>query len=465
MKRYLTFLAIVLATLLLASCGGGEEAAPSEGTPAGRAEFPTPESPVTITFWHSMTAANEETLEALADRFNSTHPWARVNLAFQGTYQDNLNKVLASLGSQDLPALAQLEDTTVQRMVDSGAIVPVYEFIERDNYDLSDFQPQVVAYYSVQDKLHSMPFNVSNPILYYNKKALEEVGFDPDTPPRTLEEVREYSEKLIQRDASGNVTRSGISLEISPWYFEQMLAAHGDLYVDNENGREARATEVLFDDESGLEIFTWWRDMVDEGLAVNVGRNPSGLDALLAIGVEQAVMTIGSSAALRSVVDILESGEFPNVDLGTGTMPVLEGSEGGVVVGGASLWIFKDRPVEEQEAAWEFVKFLVEPQSQAEWYAGSGYLPIRRSALELEPSIQVQEEYPHFAVAVEQLETTPGGPATAGAIIGPFAEVREAISTAIERMLLTGVSPQDALTGAAEESNRALADYARRVGG
>ena len=463
MKRYLTILGIVLATLLLASCGGGE-AEPSEGTPTGRTEFPTPESPVTITFWHSMTAANEETLEALADRFNNTHPWARVNLVFQGTYQDNLNKVLASLGSQDLPAVAQLEDTTVQRMVDSGAIVPMYGFIERDNYDLSDFEQRVIDYYSVQNKLYSMPFNVSNPILYYNKKAFEEVGLDPDSPPRTLQEVREYSEKLIKRDAGGNVTRSGISLEISAWYFEQMLAAHDDLYVDNGNGREARATEVLLDNEAGLEIFTWWHEMVDEDLAVNVGRNPSGLDALLAIGVERVAMTIGSSAALRSVVDILGGGEFPNVELGTGPMPVLEGSEGGVIVGGASLWILKDRPVEEQEAAWEFVKFLVEPQSQAEWYAGSGYLPIRRSALELEPSIQVQEQYPHFAIAVEQLQATPGGPATAGAVIGPFAEVREAIMTAIERMLLRGSSPEDALRGAAEEANRALEDYARRVG-
>jgi len=41
MKRYLIVLGIVLATLLLASCGGGE-AEPSEGTPTGRTEFPTP---------------------------------------------------------------------------------------------------------------------------------------------------------------------------------------------------------------------------------------------------------------------------------------------------------------------------------------------------------------------------------------------------------------------------------------
>ncbi len=464
MKRYLTVLGIVLAALLLASCGGGE-AEPSDGAPGGRAEFPTPESPVTFTFWHSMTAAPAGTLEALADRFNSTHPWARVKLVFQGSYQDNLNKVLASLGSQELPVLAQLEDTTVQRMVDSGAIVPMYEFIERDDYDLSDFEPRIIAYYSVQDKLYSMPFNVSNPILYYNKTAFEEVGLDPDTPPKTLQEVREYSEKLMKRDASGNVTRSGISLEIQPWYFEQMMAAHGDLYVNNGNGREARATEALFNSEAGLDIFTWWHDMVAEELAVNVGRNPSGFDALLPIGVDRVAMTISSSAGLRTVVDILGGGDFPNVEMGTGPMPVLEGSEGGVTVGGASLWIFKDRPVEEQEAAWEFVKFLVEPQSQAEWYAGSAYLPIRRSALELEPSLQVQEQYPQFAVALQQLQGAPGEPATAGAIIGPFAEVREAIRSAIERMLLTGTSPEDALRGAAEESNRALEDYARRVGG
>ncbi|GAG34592.1 unnamed protein product, partial [marine sediment metagenome] len=238
MKRYLAIMGILLAALL-ASCGGGE-AEPSEGTPGERGEFPTPESPVTITFWHSMTAAPAETLGQLTNRFNSTHPWARVELVFQGGYSDMLSKVLASLGTADLPPLVQIQDTSTRILVDSDAFVPVQNFIDRDGYDLSDFPGAVLDYYTLDGKLYPMPFNTSDPLLYYNKIAFREVGLDPEKPPATLEEVREYSRKLVLRDGAGRVTRAGIALEIKPERLEHLLAAHGDLYVDNANGRQER---------------------------------------------------------------------------------------------------------------------------------------------------------------------------------------------------------------------------------
>ena len=48
--------------------------------------------------------------------------------------------------------------------------------------------------------------------------------------------------------------------------------------------------------------------MVEEGLAMNVGLNPTGADTFLTIGSGRAGMCFGSSAALRSVVDVLEGG-------------------------------------------------------------------------------------------------------------------------------------------------------------
>ena len=241
----------LIALALASACGGGGEEA-KEATPGASPSGGV----VNITFWHSMTAANEETLTRLADKFNASQERAHVSLAFQGSYTDSLNKVLASLGSGDLPALVQLEDTATRRLVDSGAFVPAQGFIDKEDYDLSDFYPRIIDYYEADGELWPMPFNVSNPVLYYNGKAFEEVGLDPEKPPRTVDEIREYSEKLLKKDDSGNVVRTGIALEISPWYMEQMLAAHGDAYVNNDNGRKARATEATFDTEAGLKFVT-----------------------------------------------------------------------------------------------------------------------------------------------------------------------------------------------------------------
>jgi len=57
-------LTAVLLAAFLAACGGG-------GGEKGGAT-PTVSGPVTIDFWHTMTAANQDTLTSLVDRFNSS---------------------------------------------------------------------------------------------------------------------------------------------------------------------------------------------------------------------------------------------------------------------------------------------------------------------------------------------------------------------------------------------------------
>ncbi len=439
--------------VLAAACGGN-----GNGTDGG-----ADTGPVTIQFWHSMTAANATTLDTLTQQFNASQDRVKVEPVFQGSYSDVLTKYLASLNGGELPALAQIEDVSTQLMVDSGSITPVQQFIDAEKYDLSDFVPRVLDYYRLDGRLNSMPWNVSNPVLFYNKKAFEAAGLDPNKPPTTLDEIKQYSEQLVKRDSAGNITRSGIALEISPWYVEQMLAKHGDLFVNNGNGRDERATEAVFNSDAGKTIFRWWSEMVHSGLAVNVGDNPNGMEHLLAIAADKAVMTYGTSAALRSVVDILAASDLPNVEVGVAPMPSLEGGDGGVLVGGASLWIVNKRSKAEQRGAWEFIKYLVAPEQQAQWYSGSGYVPIRISAQQLPKAKEVEAKYPEFRVALDQLLNAPSTRATQGAVMGAYPQVRLAVKNAVEDMLLNNRDPDQAADNAAAEATTAMKDYNKRV--
>jgi ABC-type glycerol-3-phosphate transport system substrate-binding protein len=49
------------------------------------------------------------------------------------------------------------------------------------------------------------------PMLIYNPDDFKEVGLDPTKPPRTMDEMLECARKLVKRDSSGNVTRSGFA--------------------------------------------------------------------------------------------------------------------------------------------------------------------------------------------------------------------------------------------------------------
>jgi sn-glycerol 3-phosphate transport system substrate-binding protein len=456
MKKALIFLALLIVAASAATCGGEEEGKPEgSATPAA--------GPVEITFWHSEVASNLDAIQDLARRFNAEQDEVEVKTAFQGNDTEAMLKLTATLGSKDVPAIMYLAEADTQKLVDSGAVRPVQDFIDREDYDLSDFDEKCILYYTVDGQLYGMPYGVGVPLLYYNKLDFREVGLDPEQPPKDLEELQEMSQKLVNRDSHGNILRAGIALDLMPWYLEMALAEHGDLYVNNGNGREARATEVVFDGPAGQAYFRLWHDMIKEGSAINVGRNPTLADALLAMGTGRASMSMQSSGALRSVVDTLELGGM-DVEPGVAAFPGVPGGTGLPGMAGRALWIFNGRPEAEQEAAWKFMKWLMEPEQQAEWFAGTGYLPVRLSAYDLPAAQEAVTEYPLFRVPIDLFLEAPTTEASLGPLLGPFRDVREVVTTAWEETVVGSKDPVEAIQDAAAEANEIIESYNRRLG-
>ncbi len=459
MSRSLPLLiAVLLLSLSLAACGGGgEEAAPGGETPGASPTGGT----VTIDLWHGETAGNLDTLERLVSRYNSSQDEVKVQPFYQG--QELMTKLIASLPSGQVPAIVLGPEIDAQIMLDSGAVAPIQDLVDREGYDLSDLDPKAIQTLTVQDELWAMPFCSGVPLLFYNKVTFREVGLDPERPPRDLEELRQYSQKILKRDAAGNVVRSGLALDILDWV-ERIFGEHGDLLVDNNNGRDGRATKVLFDNDTGRWLFQWWHDMVDEGLAFNVGRNPTYADALLAIVSGRAAMAFSLSSALRSVMDALGTG-VEGIEIGIAALPGVPGGTGSPLRFGGFLWIFNLRPEREQEAAWKFIKWLMEPEQQAEWFAGTGYLPVSHSAIDQPAAKDVIAQYPLFQVPLNLfLSSTVTTPGALGAVIGPFYQVREALDQGVEAMLSGTKDPDQALEDAAASANQAIEEYNQRVG-
>lgn len=426
---------------------------------------------VEVRFWHSMSGINSNALQKIVDGFNASQTTWKVVPIYQGGYPDSLKKLVASFGTNAMPSMIQLDDIETRFMMDSHATTPPQDFIDRDNaaagtsegyappIDLADFEPRALQYYTVDGKLQAMPFNLSGLVLYYDKQAFADAGLDPNKPPATLEEVQADSEKLLKKDASGNITRNGIALSIDPWKFEQMLAKQGALYVNNGNGRDGLATKVAFDGPEGQAILAWWQDMVKSGLATNVGT--SGLDAFLAIIQGKSTMAIESTSSMRTILSALGplSARF-----GAAAMPSLATTaQGGIVLGGAAIWIMSERPDIEQRGAWEFLKYATLPQVQAQWHVDTGYFPVRVSSWDMEPAATLHKQFPQFTIARDQVLRSPQNAATAGALLGPFTQVRETIQTAFEEVLVGGKTPKQALDKAAQDSNLAIARYNRAV--
>jgi sn-glycerol 3-phosphate transport system substrate-binding protein len=304
-----------------------------------------------------------------------------------------------------------------------------------------------------------MPWSVSNPVLFYDAAAFRRAGLDPAKPPQTFDEIRAYSQQIVDR----GVAKHGIALRVEPYVFEYLNAKSGATYVNNGNGRRERATAATLETPVAREIWTWWNDMVESGLALNTGGAPGNFDHLLAIGNRDAVMAFEACGVLGTVRQVLESGQYQGVEVATAPLPALE-PNGGVPVGDGALWIPKQSAPEKRAAAWQFVKYLSDARQQASLSRAGGYIPIRESAADDRALQQKWRRDPAFQVGYEQLLAGPTNDATVGSLIGDYQGVRDAVRDAMEAML-RGRSPDDALAQAQRDATEKIRAYNDRVVG
>lgn len=482
-------LTTLTAAALVAACGGGGSLQDAGNTsvattptqaPATTVATPlddlpgcpvdalaTATTPVEVTFWHGMTAGLEAALTRLTDQYNASQSRVRVVLQNQGGYEDALDKYLQS-GPNSRPNLLQAPEYAVQLLRDNESFVPVEACMVAAGFDTSALLPTTLEAYSTEGVQWAMPFNVSNPVLYVNRVAFAAAGLDPDDPPSSLEELAAAARAIVESGAAA----FGLAVDTNfdsggGWFMEQWFAKAGEFYADQSNGRTAPATKVLFDNATGVELYTFLQDLVKNGWAVNVGDNTSGQDNFLKMAdpVQRAAMTMGTSAALGTVLAALGGGLAPGLgadDINVGHMPGPGGSEA-VLLGGAALWIVSDRGDMRTAAAWDYITYLVSAAVQSDWAAGTGYVPVNEGALTVEPLASRYAADPRFRVAYDSLLNTANEPWNVGPLLGPQREIRVLTSQALAAVL-QGADASTALGDAASKANGLLANYAALQG-
>ncbi len=205
--------------------------------------------------------------------------------------------------------------------------------------------------------------------------------------------------------------------------------------------------------------------MINDGLAVTVGDNSGGQDGFLKMidPASPGAMTIGTSAALGSVIAALGGGIAPGLteaDIGVGPMPG-PGDTPGVQVGGGSLWIVAGKGDAQTAAAWDFISYLVSAETQSRWASETGYVPVRSDAVDLEPLATTYATDPRFKVPYDQLLTSVEGEASLSPVLGPQREVRVATANAVAA-IFGGADVATSLSAAAAQSDALIQSYNQR---
>jgi sn-glycerol 3-phosphate transport system substrate-binding protein len=412
--------------------------------------------PVEITLWHSMSATTGVVLEDMIADYNAAQSRVHVTPVFQGGYEDTFGKYVNTLRSGgELPTLVQLSEIFLQPMVDSESIVPIGDCIAAADYDLSDYPKLLIDQYRLDGTLQTMPFQLSNPVLFYDGNDFVAAGLDPADPPTTLDELVATSQALVD----AGVVTSGLALQVDAWAFEQWIATAGELLVDHDNGRSGRAQRALLDTDVVADLLATLQRMHDEGLLLVTGRGgeQAGLARFIAVAQGGASMTIGSSASLGEIYQQIT--RVPDVDVRVGPFPGLGGR---TTVGGGSIYLTNATDDAQRAAAWDLLSWLNEPAQQVRWATGTGYVPTRLSAADDPALVQLWAERPGYKVAWEQLAVAGEVPGGGGPVIGDYLGVRDAIEDGLEA-LFAGDEPATVAAASQDAADQVIADYNDRL--
>jgi sn-glycerol 3-phosphate transport system substrate-binding protein len=172
----------------------------------------------------------------------------------------------------------------------------------------------------------------------------------------------------------------------------------------------------------------------------------------------ECAIFIGSSGTRA---DIRANAKF---EVGYGMMPYwpdVAGTPQNSIIGGATLWVLRDRSSTEYGGVARFFTYLSKPEVQAAWHQATGYLPITRSAFELSRAQGFYDRNPGAAIGIEQVTLNPPTVNSRGVRLGSFVLVRDAIEDELEQAFSGKKTAQAALDHAIERGNRLLRQFER----
>jgi sn-glycerol 3-phosphate transport system substrate-binding protein len=408
-----------------------------------------------IAWWHAMSGELGKHVEKLAADFNASQSDYRIVPSYKGNYTETVTASIFAFRSRSQPAIVQVNEiATATMMAAKGAIYPVFELMRDQSEPFSPgaYLPAVTSYYSdVAGNMLSFPFNASTPILYYNKDMFRAAGLDPEMAPKTWPEVGAAAKRLRAAGAVCGLTTSWPS-----WInVENFSAFHNLPLATRANGFGGLDAELTFNNPLVVRHIAQLAEWETTKAFDYSGR---GQSAEPRFQKGECGIFIGSSATRA---DIKANSKF---EVGYGMMPYwpdVQGAPQNTIIGGATLWVLRDRPRAEYAGVAKFFAYLSKPEVQAAWHQNTGYLPITRAAFDLTRAQGFYDRNPGAAISIEQMTLKPPTDNSKGIRLGSFVLIRDVIDEELEQAFSGKRSAQDALDYAVERGNRLLRQFER----
>jgi len=401
---------------------------------------------VELTFYYPIAVGGPLTkvIDNLVAGFEKENPGVKINAVYAGNYDDARIKALAALKAGQPAQMSVLFSIDIYELLEQDVIVPFDDIATTpaDKAWLKSFYPALMANGTYKGKVYGIPFQRSTIVMYWNKDAFKEAGLDPEKPPATWNEMTQMAAKLVQKDASGNVSRWGVmvpSTGYAYWMFQAFARQNGQDLMNKEGNRTNYAHPDV------IAALQYWRELGAKHKVMAEGTVEWGTLRQAFTEGKTAIMwhTTGNLTAVKG------SAKFP---FGVAMLPASK--QRGSPTGGGNWYVFKKTTPEERKAALAFIQWITAPERTAEWSIATGYVATRPDAYETPKLKEYVQGFPAAAVARDQFKF-----ATAELSTFQTGRVRKALDDAIQAALTGAKPPADALKAAQQESEKLLKPY------
>ena len=368
--------------------------------------------------------------EELVKRFQAANPDLKVKIEI--TVADGLqNRVLTALRSGAPPDLIDINSGWNIPYGLTGELLAIEDFVQQQKIDLADFLPAPLSTAKVNGKLMGLPYRVEGHGFIYNRGAYKEAGLDPDKPPKTWDELVEYSKRLTRKTSDGKQ--------------QYGLGVCGGGEVGNVI---FRAMPLIWMNGGSVISDDMKRAVVNEPAAVQAVDFYTSPFTKLGTAPPSTLQNDGLAIRrlfIAGAVAQYQSGQFdippirkenPAIDIGVARLPTPKGKDPAVVMGGWSFIIPK--AAKNVPGAARLMGFLAQSDNMG-FYTDT--FPARTSAMDL-PRFDDPMLEP-FGAMLPYGRPLPNHP--------QWVQISQAYFDGIQRILIGEQSAQEAMDLAAED--------------
>jgi multiple sugar transport system substrate-binding protein len=414
-----------------AACGDDEDAESSATTAAGGAETTAASGgdeggdggeEVTISYFTFSAAPDHlEDLDAIVTAFEAENPGVQVEVQ-TAAYADYFTSLQTQVAGGTAPDTFELNYENFVTYARSGALLDLSAYLGDGGIDPARYYPLALEGFTDGGVQYGLPATFSDVVLIYNKTLFDEAGLEYPNADWTWEDAQAAAEALTDPEAGVY----GAFQPVSFFEFYKSLAQAGGEFFDAEGN-------AAFNSEAGVAAAEWL-----------TGKPGTIMPTLADIGgtpdFDTSLFRSGKLAMWWNGIWQFSGLADSGIDFDVSVEPGSVQSANAVFMNGAVVSAGSDHP--DEAAAW--IAFLTGSETTVETRLASSWeLPAVNdeaafaSYLEITPPANRQAVFD----ALDNIALPP--------VIERQQEMQDIVGQALERIVVDGVDPQEALDEAA----------------